>query len=100
MNFRCSLPEIRCLSQGLPHAIRSTTRALAAQAGLDGSKNVWVLGNAAYMFQSQYNQTLQSGAPNGRAAELAERYFLRAKALEPKLRWRISMPSRFCSVVH
>jgi hypothetical protein len=59
--------------------------ASRAQAGLDASKNVWVLGNAAYMFQSQYNQTLQSGAPNQRAAELAERYFLRAKAIEPKL---------------
>ena len=59
--------------------------AARAQAGLEASKNVWVLGNAAYMLRSQYNQTLQTGAPNPRAAELAERYFLRAKALNPKL---------------
>ena len=66
--------------------------AARAQAGLDASKNVWVLGNAAYMFQSQYNQTLQSGAPNPRAAELAERYFLRARALEPKLDRQTILP--------
>jgi hypothetical protein len=66
--------------------------ASRAQAGLDASKNVWVLGNAAYMFQSQYNQTLQSGAANPRAAELAERYFLRAKALEPKLDRQAILP--------
>ena len=66
--------------------------ASRAQAGLDASKNVWVLGNAAYMFQSQYNQTLQSGAPNPRAAELAERYFLRAKALDPKLDRQAILP--------
>ena len=30
-----------------------------AQAALEASKNVWVLGNAAYMLQSQYNQALQ-----------------------------------------
>jgi hypothetical protein len=59
--------------------------ASQAQAGLDASNNVWVVGNAAYMFQSQYNQGLQMGAPNPRAAELAERYFLRAKALNPNL---------------
>jgi hypothetical protein len=66
--------------------------ASRAQAGLDASKNVWVLGNAAYMFQSQYNRTLQSGAPNPRAADLAERYFLRAKALEPKLDRQAILP--------
>jgi hypothetical protein len=66
--------------------------ASRAQAGLDASKNVWVLGNAAYMFQSQYNQTLQSGTPNPRAAELAERYFLRARALEPKLDRQAILP--------
>ena len=59
--------------------------ASRAQTGLEASRNVWVLGNAAYMFQSQYNQTLQMGTPNPRAAELAERYFLRAKALDPNL---------------
>jgi hypothetical protein len=59
--------------------------AARAQAGLEASKNVWVLGNTANMFQSQYNQSRQRGAPNRRAAELAERYFLRAKALDPNL---------------
>lgn len=63
-----------------------------AQAGLEASRNVWVLGNAAYMFQSQYNQTLQLGAPTPRAAELAERYFLRAKALDPNLDRRAILP--------
>jgi hypothetical protein len=66
--------------------------ASRAQAGLEASKNVWVLGNAAYMFQSQYNQTLQAGAPNPRAAELAERYFLRAKSLDPNLERQAILP--------
>ena len=59
--------------------------ASRAQAGLEASKNVWVLSNAAYMFQSQYNRMLQMGSPSARAAELAERYFLRAQALDPNL---------------
>jgi hypothetical protein len=66
--------------------------ASRAQAGLEASNNVWVLGNAAYMLQSQYNQTLQMGAPNPRAAELAERYFLRAKALDPNLDRKAILP--------
>ena len=66
--------------------------ASRAQAGLDASNNVWVLGNAAYMLQSQYNQTLQRGAPNPRAAELAERYFLRARALDPNLDRQAILP--------
>lgn len=66
--------------------------ASRAEAGLEASKNVWVLGNAAYMLQSQYNQTLQMGAPNARAAELAERYFLRAKALAPNLDRQAILP--------
>ena len=66
--------------------------ASRAQAGLGASNNVWVLGNAAYMFQSQYNRTLQMGAPNPRAAELAERYFLRAKALAPNLDRQAILP--------
>ena len=66
--------------------------ASRAQAGIDASRNVWVLGNAAYMFQSQYNQTIQRGAPNPRAAELAERYFLRAKALDPNLDRQAILP--------
>jgi hypothetical protein len=63
-----------------------------AQAGLEASNNVWVLGNAAYMLQSQYNRTIQMGAPNPRAAELAERYFLRAKALDPNLDRQAILP--------
>jgi hypothetical protein len=66
--------------------------AARAQAALEASNNVWVLGNAAYMIQSQYNQTIQRGAPNPRAAELAERYFLRAKALDPKLNRQAILP--------
>src|SRR5580700_8950698 len=66
--------------------------AAHAQAGLEASKNMWVLSNAAYMLQSQYNQTVQRGAPNSRAAELAERYFLRAKALDPKLDRQTILP--------
>jgi hypothetical protein len=66
--------------------------ASRAQAGLEASRNVWVLANAAYIFQSQYNQTLQSGAPNPRAAELAERCFLRAKALDPHLDRQAILP--------
>ncbi len=66
--------------------------AARAQAGLEASRNVWVLGNAAHMFQSQYNQALQMGTPNPRAAELAERYFLRAKALDPNLDRQAILP--------
>jgi hypothetical protein len=66
--------------------------AARAAAGLEASNNVWVLGNAAYMFQSQYNRTLQMGVPNPRAAEFAERYFLRAKALDPKLSRQAILP--------
>jgi hypothetical protein len=66
--------------------------ASRAQAGLETSKNVWVLANAAYMLQSQYNQSLQMGTPNPRAAGLAERYFLRAKALDPGLDRQAILP--------
>lgn len=59
--------------------------AMHAQEALEKSQNVWILGNAAYMFQNRYNQSLQTGSPNTRAAALAERYFLRAKALNPGL---------------
>ncbi len=53
--------------------------------GLDASRNVWVVGNAAYMLQSQYNRSVQVGDPKSRAKELAERYYVRAKALDPSL---------------
>ncbi len=66
--------------------------AARAEAGLEASKNVWVLSNAAYMFQSQYNMAVQRGAPNPRARELAERYFLRARALDPNLDRQAILP--------
>jgi hypothetical protein len=66
--------------------------ASRAQAGLEASTNVWVLGNAAYMLQSRYNLALQMGRPNTRAAGLAERYFLRAKALDPNLDRQAILP--------
>lgn len=66
--------------------------AARAEAALEASRNVWILGNAAHMLQSQYNAGLQTGRPNGRAAELAERYFLRAQALDPKLDRRAILP--------
>ena len=56
-----------------------------ARDALEASTNVWVLGNAAYMLQSHYNQALQQGASDARLSALAERYFLRAKALDPNL---------------
>ncbi len=59
--------------------------ATYARSALDRSNNVWILGNAAYMLQSQYNQSLQRGSVNKNAAALAERYFLRAQSLDPKL---------------
>ncbi|MGH9632067.1 MAG: hypothetical protein ACRD7E_27500, partial [Bryobacteraceae bacterium] len=62
---------------------RSVTRYAAS--ALDTSSNVWILGNAAYMLQCQYNEALQRGSRNERAAMLAERYFLRARSLDPKL---------------
>ena len=59
--------------------------AARSRNALESSINVWILSNAAYMLQSQYNQSLQSGTPKPRAAELAGRYFRRAQALDPKL---------------
>jgi hypothetical protein len=59
--------------------------AARSQAGLEASHNVWVLGNAANMLQIQYNLRLERGQPTPRAAELAERYFLRARAIDPNL---------------
>ncbi|MCC6390388.1 MAG: hypothetical protein IT167_07280 [Bryobacterales bacterium] len=66
--------------------------AARSQTALDASKNVWVLGNAAYMLQSQYNRSLQMGTPNPAAAELAERYFRRAQALDPNLDRKAILP--------
>jgi hypothetical protein len=66
--------------------------AAHAEAGLEASRNVWVLGNAAYMLQSQYNLSVQQRRRNPRAAELAERYFQRAHALNPNLDRRTILP--------
>jgi hypothetical protein len=66
--------------------------AAHAEAALDASKNVWVLGNAANMLQLQYNRAIERGVPAPRAAELAERYFLKAKALDPNLDRRVILP--------
>lgn len=59
--------------------------AARAEAALDVSRNVWVLGNAANMLHSFYGQSVQMNTTQRRAEELAERYFLRAKAVDPKL---------------
>ncbi|MCZ2157119.1 MAG: hypothetical protein LC114_25025 [Bryobacterales bacterium] len=66
--------------------------AARSRAALEASKNVWVLGNAAYVLQSQYNRLLQMGTPNPLAAELAERYFQRAQALDPNLDRKAILP--------
>lgn len=63
-----------------------------AATALDASNNVWILGNAAYMLQCQYNETVQRGSPNQRATALAERYFLRARNLDPKLDRQAILP--------
>ena len=68
------------------------TRGAHSQTALDASKNVWVIGNAAHMFQLQYNRGLQLGTPNKRAAELAERNFVRAVALDPNLQRKWILP--------
>jgi hypothetical protein len=73
-------------------SILDGSSAVHAQAALDTSKNIWILGNAAYMLQSQYNQSLQAGRPNRRAAELAERYFLKAKVIDPTLNRSAILP--------
>jgi hypothetical protein len=56
-----------------------------ARTALDQSANVWVLGNAAYRLQCEYNEWFQRGRRHALAARLAERYFLQAKRLDPKL---------------
>ncbi len=78
---------VRELAHAYALALLQSNRNLAGYAAnaLDNSGNVWILGNAAYMLQCQYNETLQRGSPNERAAMLAERYFLRARSLDPKL---------------
>jgi hypothetical protein len=66
--------------------------AARARAALDASNNVWVLGNAAYMLQSQHNRAIQMGAPTRGAAELAEHYLERALALDPNLDRKAILP--------
>lgn len=85
---------LRPLAQLYAGALLAGTTPLAARAerGLDRSKNVWVLGNAAYFLQSHYNQTITMYAPDTRAAQLAERYFLRAQAFDPSLDRKSILP--------
>lgn len=59
--------------------------ATRAEAALEASRNAWVLSNAAHEFQQHHNAGRIWATPKARAAELAERYFLRAKALNPTL---------------
>ncbi len=56
-----------------------------AQSALDTSKNRWILGNTAYTLQSLYNEKLQRGETNTRITQLAEKYFLQAKAIDPSM---------------
>ncbi len=63
-----------------------------AQAALDVSKNKWVLSNTANFLQGEHNRLLQMEVRNHRIAELAERYFLRAQALDPNLDRRAILP--------
>lgn len=63
-----------------------------AERGLERSKNVWVLGNAAYFLQAHYNRTVMMHAPDVRLAKLAERYFSRALAIDPSLDRKAILP--------
>jgi hypothetical protein len=85
---------IRELAHGYALALLQSDQDVAryAAAALDRSSNVWILGNAAYMLQCQYNEALQRGLANARAATLAERYFLRASSLDPKLKRDAILP--------
>lgn len=65
--------------------------AARAQTGLEASKNIWVLGNAAYMLQSQYNRRVQIGAPNPRDAELPS-----GTSSAPRLSFRTWTGRRSC----
>jgi len=83
--------------RGLAHRyamalLEDGSSASHAEAALESSKNAWILGNTAYELQSRYNLSLQAGRPNPRAAALAERYFLRALALNPTLDRKAILP--------
>ena len=65
--------------------------ASRAQSGLEASKNVWVLGNAAYMLQSQYNQALQ-GERQTRAPLNWRSAISCAPKLDPKLERQAILP--------
>jgi hypothetical protein len=87
-----------------PHALRPLAHLYArsiaagdslaghARAALEASSNVWVVGNAAHYLQMVHNQRVQTGVPAARLAELAERYFLRAQALDPNLDRQTILP--------
>jgi hypothetical protein len=52
---------------------------------LEQSKNRWILGNTAYTLQSLYNEKQQRGETVPRISQLAEKYFLQAKAIDPTM---------------
>ncbi len=61
--------------------------ALARRAAheLDNTQNAFVLEAAVRLFQSEYNRSQMLGKANASPGELAQRYFQRAKALDPDL---------------
>jgi len=69
-----------------------TPLAETAEAALETSQNVWILGNAAYVLQSLYNRSLQMSDPKPFAAELAERHFLKAQTIDPNLERESILP--------
>lgn len=77
---------IRSLAMSYARAIYDASPLRAyAERSLGASGNVWVLSNTAYSLQSFYNEGLQRGTDRRDVAGLAERYFLRAKTMDPNL---------------
>ncbi len=85
---------LRPLALLYAEALRAGTAPLVARAerGLEKTKNVWVLGNAAYYLQGFYNQTVTMRAPDERLSKLAERYFSKAQAIDPNLDRQAILP--------
>jgi hypothetical protein len=59
--------------------------ARRATQELDATRNPLLLEPAVRLFQSEYNRSLVMGRENRSAGELAQRYFAKAKALDPNL---------------
>jgi hypothetical protein len=55
------------------------------EAALADSSNPDLLAGTAQALQRQYDEALQKGRPNLRLKKLSERYFERAKLINPKL---------------